>query len=66
MLTATNASWMNCIECHFTAAHYFVIKNNDPADHRGVAQRTQEYLRWRNRNTDNAKLAKIQNSMSTL
>lgn len=66
VFTATNASWMNRIECHFTAAHYFVIKNSDPEDHRDVGQRMQQYLRWRNRNTDNAKLAKVQNSMPTL
>lgn len=66
VMTATNASWMNRIECHFTAAHYFVIKNSDPADHRHVSCRMQEYLRWRHRNTQNAKLHKIQNSMPTL
>jgi len=66
VMTATNASWMNRIECHFTAAHYFVIKNSDPADHREVDQRMQKYLRWRNRNTHNAKLRKIQKSMPTL
>ncbi len=41
---ATNASWMNRLELHLTAAHYFVIKNNDPRDHREVGQRMQEYL----------------------
>jgi hypothetical protein len=56
---ATNASLMNRLEWHLTAAHYFVIKNSDPEDHRDVAQRMQEYLRWWNRNTDNAKLAKV-------
>ena len=29
VFTATNASWMNRLECHLTAAHYFVIKNSD-------------------------------------
>jgi transposase len=66
VFTATNASWMNRVECHLTAAHYFVIKNSDPDDHRAVGLRMQEYLRWRNRNTDDAKLAKAQNSMPTL
>lgn len=66
VMTATNASWMNRVECHLTAAHYFVIKNSDPEDHRDVGQRMQQYLRWRNRNTDNAKLTKVQNSMPTL
>ncbi len=63
---ATNASWMNRLECHMTAAHYFVIKNSDPRDHRDIGQHMQEYLVWRNRNQDDAKLAKIQNSMPTL
>ncbi len=66
VFTATYASWMNRLECHLTAAHYFVIKNSDPEDHRDVGQRMQEYLRWRNRNTDSAKLVKIQKSMPTL
>ena len=66
VFTATNASWMNRLECHLTAAHYFVIKNSDPNDHREVGQRIQEYLRWRNKNTDNSKLTKVQNSMPTL
>ena len=30
VFTATNASWMNRLECHLTAAHYFVIKSSDP------------------------------------
>ena len=66
VFTATNASWMNRLECHLTAAHYFVIKNSDPADHRDVGQRMQEYLRWRNRNAEDTQLAKVQNSMPTL
>ena len=57
---------MNRLECHLTAAHYFVIKNSDPDDHRDVGQRMQEYLKWRNKNTQNAKLTKVQNSMPTL
>jgi len=66
VFTATYASWMNRVECHLTAAHYFVIKNSDPTDHRDVGTRMQEYLRWRNRNADDAKLLKAQNSMPTL
>ena len=66
VFTATNASWMNRLECHLTAAHYFVIKNSDPEDHREVGQRMQEYLVWGQRNRDDAKLVKIQNSMPTL
>lgn len=58
VFTATNASGLNRVECHLTAAHYFVIKNSDPEDHRDVGQRMPEYLRWRNRNTDNARLVK--------
>ena len=49
---------MNRLECHLTAAHYFVIKNSDPDDHRDVGQRMQEYLKWRNKNTQNPKLTK--------
>ena len=66
VFTATNASWMNRVEGHLTAAHYFVIKNSDPEDHRDVGRRMQKYLRWRNRNAADAKLAKVQNSMPTL
>ena len=66
VFSATNASWMNRLECHLTAAHYLVIKNSDPVDHRDVGQRMQEYLKWHNKNTQNAKLTKVQNSVPTL
>ena len=66
VFTATKASWMNRIECHFTAAHYFVIKNSDPPNHKHVARRMQEYLRWRRKNVKNEKLPKVQNSRKTL
>ena len=66
VFTATNASWMNRLECHLTAAHYFVIKNSDSRDHRDIGQRMQEYLVCRDRNQDDAKLVKVQNSMPTL
>ena len=67
VFTATNGSWMNRLECHLTGAHYFVIKNSDPGDHREAGQRRQEYLVWRHRNRDGAKLVKVQkNSMPTL
>jgi transposase len=64
--TATYASWMNRIECHFTAVKRFVISNSDYPDHSAIAKMMRKYVRWRNRNPNNKKLRKIQNTRRVL
>ena len=66
VFTATYASWMNRIECHFTAVKRFVISNSDYPDHAAIAKAMQDYLRWRNRNTDDKELRKAENSRRVL
>lgn len=64
--TATYASWMNRIECHFAPFRRFVLDNSDYADHKEIARAAQDYLRWRNRDKNNLKILKAQNSIRTL
>ena len=66
VFTATYASWMNRIECHFAAVKEFVICNSDYPDHAALAKAMQEYLCWRNKNTKAKKLLKAQKSIPTL
>lgn len=64
--TATYASWMNRIECHFAPFRRFVMDNSDWPDHKEIARAAHDYLRWRNRDKKNAKILKEQNSIRTL
>jgi 3-methyladenine DNA glycosylase Tag len=64
--TATNASWMNRIECHFAPAKQFVLNNSDHPDHRSIGQAMQDYIRWRNKNAKNNKILKAQNTVRVL
>lgn len=64
--TATYASWMNRIECHFTAVKRFVISNSDYPEHSAIAKMMRKYVRWRNRNPNNKKLKKIENTRRVL
>lgn len=45
----TDASWLNAIECEFTALHADTIKNSDDPDHLHRRYRIYRYIRWRNR-----------------
>jgi hypothetical protein len=45
----TDASWLNAIECEFTALHGATIKNSDDPSHVARRRRIYRYLRWRNR-----------------
>lgn len=63
---ATNASWMNRIECHFAPTKQFVIDNSDKPDHRTIARDMQDYLRWRNKNASDKKILKAQNTVRVL
>jgi transposase/DNA-binding Lrp family transcriptional regulator len=47
--TPTNASWLNRIECHFTALKKFALDNTDYRSHEELQATIEDYLRWRNR-----------------
>ena len=47
--TPTNASWINRIECHFTALRKFTLDNTDYASHDEMQAAIRDYLAWRNR-----------------
>lgn len=46
--TPTSASWLNRIECHFTAMKKFALDNTDYRSHDEQQAAIQSYLRWRN------------------
>jgi transposase len=46
--TPTNASWLNRIECHFTALKKFALDNTDYGNHEEQQAAIDHYLRWRN------------------
>jgi transposase len=50
--TPTNASWLNRIECHFTALKKFVFDNTDYAGHDEQRQAIERYFAWRNGKRD--------------
>lgn len=47
--TPTNASWLNRIECHFTALKKFALENTDYRSHAEQQNAIEQYLSWRNR-----------------
>lgn len=47
--TPTNASWLNWIECEFTAIRYFTLDGSDYPDHAAQEAAIAGYMRWRNR-----------------
>jgi hypothetical protein len=50
--TPTNASWLNRIECHFTALRKFALDNTDHRSHKEQQEATERYLSWRNGTRD--------------
>lgn len=44
----TNASWMNRIECQFTALKKFALENSDYRTHEELQEAIESYLAWRN------------------
>jgi transposase len=66
VFTATYASWMNRIECHFAAAKRFVINNSDYPDHTTMTRAMQKYLRWRNKDATNRKTLRPTNAIQVL
>ena len=46
--TPTSASWLNRIECHFTALKKFTLGNTDYRTHEDMQAAIMHYLDWRN------------------
>ncbi len=57
--TPTNSSWMNRLECQFTALREFTLNGTDHATHREQGSMIRRYIAWRNRNTGNPRLRRI-------
>jgi transposase len=55
----TNASWLNRIECQFTALRYFALDGTDHRSHEEQNSMIRRYIAWRNRHTDNDELRAI-------
>jgi transposase len=49
VFTPTNASWLNWIECEFTALRYFALNGSDYPDHKTQDTAIGRYVRWRNK-----------------
>lgn len=48
LYTPSNASWLNYIECQFTALKKFALENSDYRSHQELQRAIDSYLRWRN------------------
>jgi transposase len=46
--TPSNASWLNRIECQFTALKKFALENSDYRSHEELQAAIESYLAWRN------------------
>jgi transposase len=55
----TNASFLNRIECHFTALRYFALNGTDHRSHDEQNSMIRRYIAWRNRHRDNKELRAI-------
>ena len=55
----TNASWLNRIECQFTALRYFTLDGTDHQSHEEQNSMIRRYIAWRNRHSDNEELRAI-------
>jgi transposase len=55
----TNASFLNRIECHFTALRRFALDGTDHRSHEEQNSMIRRYINWRNRQTDNEELRAI-------
>lgn len=49
VFTPTNASWLNWIECEFTALRYFTLDGSDYPSHAAQEAAIAGYIRWHNR-----------------
>ena len=55
----TNASFLNRIECQFTALRYFTLDGTDHRSHEEQNSMIRRYIAWRNRHTDDPELREI-------
>ena len=55
--TPTNASWLNRIECQFTALKKFALESSDFRSHEEQQEAIRSYLTWRNRRRKIARVA---------
>lgn len=55
----TNASWLNRIECHFSALRYFALNGTDHQSHEEQNSMIRRYIAWRNRHKDNEALRAV-------
>jgi hypothetical protein len=62
----TNASWLNRIECHFTALRKFAIRNSNYRSHAELASAIRRYILWRNKNHGHKILQAIENKVNYL
>ncbi|WP_246486327.1 hypothetical protein [Kribbella qitaiheensis] len=49
VLTPSNASWLNWIECEFTALRYFTLDGSDYPSHTAQENAITGYVRWHNK-----------------
>ena len=49
VFTPSNASWLNWIECEFTALRYFTLDGSDYPSHAAQEAAIAGYIRWTNR-----------------
>jgi transposase len=49
VFTPSNASWLNWVECEFTALRYFVLNGSDYSSHAAQQAAINHYIRWRNK-----------------
>jgi hypothetical protein len=57
--TPTNSSWMNRLECQFTALREFTLNGTDHASHGEQGSMIRRYIAWRNRHTADPRLRRI-------
>jgi transposase len=55
----TNASFLNRIECHFTALRHFALNGTDHRTHDEQNSMIRRYIAWRNRHADDKELRAI-------
>ena len=52
VFTPSNASWLNWIECEFTALRYFTLDGSDYPSHTAQEAAIAGYVRWRNKHAN--------------
>jgi transposase len=61
MFTPSNGSWLNWVECEFTALRYFTLDGTDHATHKEQGSMIRRYIIWRNRHADDRRLRAVVN-----